>query len=62
MAFTRNFPIREGQVLEIRAQGANIFNTPQYSSIDTTVNSPTFGQVIAVGAMRTFQLSARYRF
>jgi hypothetical protein len=62
MAFTRNFPIREGQVLEIRAQGANVFNTPQYSSIDTTVNSPTFGQVIAVGAMRTFQLSARYRF
>ena len=62
MAFTRNFPIREGQVFEIRAQAANIFNTPQYSSIDTTVNSPTFGQVIAVGAMRTFQLSARYRF
>ena len=59
MAFTRNFPIREGQVLEIRAQAANIFNTPQYSAIDTTVNSPTFGQVVAVGAMRTFQLSAR---
>ena len=62
MAFTRNFPIREAQVFEIRAQAANIFNTPQYSAIDTIVNSPTFGQVVAVGPMRSFQLSARYRF
>jgi len=62
MAFTRSFPIREAQVFEIRAQAANIFNTPQYSAIDTIVNSPTFGQVVAVGPMRSFQLSARYRF
>ena len=62
MAFTRSFPIREAQVFEIRAQAANIFNTPQYSAIDTIVNSPTFDQVVAVGPMRSFQLSARYRF
>jgi hypothetical protein len=62
MAFTRLFPIKEGQILEFRAQATNVFNTPQYSSIDTVVNSPTFGQVIAVGPMRTIQLVARYRF
>ena len=62
MAFTRLFPIKEGQILEFRAQATNVFNTPQYSSIDTVVNSPTFGQVIAVGPMRTIQLVARFRF
>ena len=52
MAFTKIFPLSESRLLEFRAQVSNIFNIPQYSSIDTIVNSPTFGRVIAVGAMR----------
>ena len=62
MAVTRIVPLREGKMLELRMQAANVFNHPQYSAIDTTVNSPTFGQVIAVGAMRTILLTARFRF
>ena len=62
MAFTKIVPLRDTRSLELRAQFANIFNTPRFSSIDTVVNSPTFGQVIAVGAMRTVQLTARFRF
>ena len=62
MAVTRVVPIREGRMLELRMQASNVFNHPQYASIDTTVNSPTFGRVIAVGAMRTLQFTARFRF
>ena len=49
-------------MLEFRASASNIFNHPQLTAIDTTVNSPTFGQVIAAGAMRTIQMTARFRF
>jgi trimeric autotransporter adhesin len=62
MAFTKIVPLKESRVLEFRAQAANIFNIPNYSSIDTTVNSPTFGRVTAVGAMRQFTMTTRFRF
>jgi trimeric autotransporter adhesin len=62
MALNKVFQIKEGVLLEFRIQASNVFNTPQYSSIDTVVNSPTFGQVVSVGAMRTVQLSGRFRF
>jgi hypothetical protein len=62
MAFTKIFPIRESRSLEFRTQFSNIFNTPQFSTIDTVVNSPTYGRVISVGAMRSLQLTARFRF
>jgi len=62
MAFTKMLPMKEGRVLEFRAQSTNIFNIPNYSSIDTSVTSPTFGRVTAVGAMRQITMTARFRF
>ena len=62
MAFTKNFPLKESRVLEFRAQATNIFNTPQYTTIDTVLNSPTFGRVTGVGGMRQFTMTARFRF
>jgi hypothetical protein len=62
MAFTKIFPLKESRMLEFRAQATNIFNIPNYSTIDATVNSPTFGRVTAVGAMRQFTITARFRF
>jgi hypothetical protein len=62
MAFTKIFPLKESRVLEFRAQATNIFNIPQYTGIDTVVNSPTFGRVTAVGGMRAIQLTSRFRF
>ena len=62
MAFTKLFPLGEMRMLEFRASASNIFNHPQLTTIDTTVNSPTFGQIIAAGAMRTIQMTARFRF
>jgi trimeric autotransporter adhesin len=62
MAFTKVVPLKESRVLEFRAQATNILNIPNYSSIDTTFNSPTFGRVTAVGAMRQVTMTARFRF
>ncbi len=62
LALSKNFPIHEGQGLEARAEAANVLNHPNYSGIDTIVNSPTFGQVISVASMRKMTLSLHYRF
>jgi hypothetical protein len=62
MAFTKVIPLRESRVLELRAQATNIFNIPNYASIDTSVTSPTFGRVTSVGAMRQITMTARFRF
>ena len=35
---------------------------PQFTGLDTTVTSRTFGQVISVGAMRRITLTTRFRF
>jgi len=62
MAFTKVFPLKDTRVLEFRAQASNIFNTPQFTAVDTIVNSPSFGRVTSVGSMRTFVMTARFRF
>jgi trimeric autotransporter adhesin len=62
MAFTKMVPMKEGRVLELRAQSTNIFNIPNYTSIDTSLTSPTFGRVTAVGSMRQITMTARFRF
>ena len=62
MAITKMFPLKESRVLEFRAQATNVFNTPQYTTIDTTVNSPTFGRVTGVGSMRQVTFTSRFRF
>ena len=62
MALTKVFPMKEARVMELRAQATNVFNTPQFTSISTVVDSRTYGEVIGTGSMRTVQLSARFRF
>ena len=62
MAFTKVIPIKESRLLEFRAQAANIFNHPNYVTIDTVFGSPTFGRVTGVGGMRQITLTARFRF
>jgi outer membrane receptor protein involved in Fe transport len=62
MALSKTIQLREMQGLELRLGATNVFNHVHFASIDTTLGSPTFGQVIAAGAMRRTQLTARYRF
>lgn len=62
LAFGKNIPMKDMRGWEFRTELTNLLNHPNYGSIDTTVNSPTFGQVISVGSMRRVQLTTRYRF
>jgi hypothetical protein len=62
MALSKVVPLKESRTLEFRAQATNVFNIPNYTSIDTSVTSPTFGRVTAVGAMRQITMTARFRF
>ncbi len=62
MAMTKQFPLKESRMLEVRVSATNVFNHPQFTSIDTVVNSPTFGRVISAGAMRALLMTARFRF
>jgi len=62
MAMSKNIQLKDTMGLNLRVQASNVFNTPQFTAIDTTLNSPTFGQVIGVGSTRRIQFSARYRF
>jgi hypothetical protein len=61
-ALAKNIPIRDMMAFEIRAEASNVFNHANFTGIDTTVNSPTYGQVISVGSMRKMQIFARFRF
>jgi outer membrane receptor protein involved in Fe transport len=62
MSLSKTITIKESRALELRLQGTNIFNTAYFSSINTTVNSQTFGQVVGVGNMRRVTMVARFRF
>ncbi len=62
MAITKVVPLKENRMLEFRASASNVFNRPQFTTIDTIVTSPSYGRVTAVGAMRTILLTARFRF
>jgi hypothetical protein len=48
--------------LEARVTASNVFNTVQYSGINTTENSANFGEATSAAAMRTVLVQARYRF
>jgi outer membrane receptor protein involved in Fe transport len=62
MAVSKTIQVKEMQSLEVRLSATNVFNHANFTSIDTTLHSPTFGQVIAAGGMRKAQITTRYRF
>jgi hypothetical protein len=61
MGLTRNVPLGGERTLSLRVEAQNVFNTPQFTAIDTVVNSPTYGQVVATGPMRSVQFQLRFR-
>src|ERR1700730_13570442 len=59
---TRNISLGPSRNLSVQVLASNLLNTVQYASIDTVVNSPTFGQVTAARPMRRVQILTRLRF
>ncbi len=61
-SLSRTVQLKGTNSFEARVTANNVFNTVQYSGINTQENSITFGQVTSAAAMRSLQVQARYRF
>jgi hypothetical protein len=59
---TKNINFGQTRGLSIQVLANNLLNDVQFASIDTNLNSPTFGQVTAVRPMRRMSIQTRYRF
>jgi trimeric autotransporter adhesin len=62
VSLSRTVQLGETRSFEARVTAANALNIVQFSGINTTLNSPTFGQVTGAAPMRTLTVLARYRF
>lgn len=62
MSLSKTMQLGDTRSWEFRAMANNVFNTVQYSGVDTNINSPTAGQVQSIGQMRSFQFTSRFRF
>lgn len=61
-SLSRSVSLGETRSFEARVTASNVFNMVEYSGINTTLNSPTFGQVTGTASMRSLTFIARYRF
>jgi hypothetical protein len=62
LGLTKNINIGQTRALSLQVLANNVLNTVQFSTIDTVVNSPTFGQVTGVRPMRRITILTRFRF
>jgi hypothetical protein len=70
-ALSKNFPLKEGILVQIRGEAYNVFNHPSFTKVDTTAvfdqntglqKSATFGNLTADDQPRILQLSGRVNF
>lgn len=62
MTLNRTIQIKEFRALDLRITANNVFNTVQFTSINTVVNAQNFGEVTGAGSMRRITMQARFRF
>jgi trimeric autotransporter adhesin len=62
MTLNKTFPIKESRALDLRISANNIFNIVHFTTINTAVNSFTYGEVTGTGSMRRVTMLARFRF
>jgi hypothetical protein len=60
--FARDLRLGGTKALTVQLTASNLLNLVNYGTVDTVVNSPTFGQVLSVRPMRSMQLNFRFRF
>ena len=63
LALFKNFGLGLGRTkLQFRLESFNVFNHPQFNSVDTNLTSPTFGVVNGARAGRINQLGLKVIF
>jgi hypothetical protein len=62
MSLNKTITIKESRALDLRITANNVFNTVRFTSLNTVVNSFTFGEVTGTGGMRRVTVQARFRF
>jgi len=60
--FQRDLRLSPNRSLTLQVNALNLLNTVQWASVDTNVNSTTFGSVLSAKPMRTITVTARVRF
>ncbi|HEX4067837.1 MAG TPA: TonB-dependent receptor [Acidobacteriaceae bacterium] len=62
MSASKSVRFGDRKNLELRATANNVFNTVQYSGVDSTLGDATYGEVTSTAAMRQFTFIGRFRF
>jgi len=62
MSLNKTITIKESRALDLRITANNVFNHVNFTSINTVVNSLTFGEVTGTSGMRRVTMQARFRF
>jgi hypothetical protein len=58
----RTIQLSGNRAMTIQINAINLLNTVQWTTLDTDINSPTFGHVLAVKPMRSATMTMRFRF
>src|SRR6185312_7697377 len=58
----RTIPLAGNRALTLQINAINLLNTVQWTTLDTDINSPTFGHVLSVKPMRSLTMQMRFRF
>jgi trimeric autotransporter adhesin len=61
-SLSKTMRFSETRTFEMRATASNPFNTVQYSGVDSTLGSGTYGEVTSAAGMRQFTFLGRFRF
>lgn len=59
---SRDIRLGGNRVMSLQLNANNLLNTVNYGGVNTTINSPSFGQITSVRAMRSMTFNARVRF
>lgn len=61
-SLSKTIRFSETRTFEMRATADNVFNTVQYSGVDTTLGSASYGQITSTAPMRQFTFAVRFRY
>lgn len=61
-SLSKTLRFADGRSLELRATAENVLNTVQYSGVNSTLGSASYGQVVSAAPMRQFTFNVRFRY